>query len=68
MLAATHWNSTFRSSKVSGRWVVSSLRSGAGEYRCVRYLASVPARARTVSLNMPVSASDPLSETLSEPW
>ena len=31
ILAATHWNGMVSSSNVAGRWLVSSLRSGAGE-------------------------------------
>jgi hypothetical protein len=48
MLAATHWNGMVRSSNVAGRWLASNLRSGAGEYRWVRYRASVLALASTV--------------------
>jgi hypothetical protein len=58
MLAATHWNGSFRSAKsLPGSAWPSMRRSGSNECRCVPDLASRTARPHSFSLNASRSSS-----------
>jgi len=58
MLAATHWNGSFRSAKsVPGSAPSSMRRSGSSECRCVPDRTSLTARPHSFSLNASRSSS-----------